>query len=120
MKDAQGGLCAICQREEAVVGRLVIDHDHATGRVRRLLCNRCNLALGLLDDDPTRLEAAAAYLWKYGCFLNAPLTDDEIESFTELEAAGAITSHWRRQDGLIARRVLPSPTATTKDDREAD
>jgi len=56
----QGGLCAICERRPA--RRLCIDHCHATQKVRGLLCDNCNIALGLLDDDPERLRAAIAYV----------------------------------------------------------
>jgi hypothetical protein len=56
----QKGVCAICRAPEA--GGLHIDHDHASGRVRGLLCGRCNKALGLLDDDPQRFRAAELYL----------------------------------------------------------
>ena len=38
----QGGLCALCDRP----GKLYVDHDHETGKVRGLLCNQCNLQLG--------------------------------------------------------------------------
>jgi hypothetical protein len=41
---------------------LAIDHDHVTGDIRGLLCHACNVALGLLNDDPELLEAAAGYL----------------------------------------------------------
>jgi len=54
----QGGRCAICRRE----GRLQIDHDHRTGRVRGLLCRECNVALGLLRDSLESLRAAVRYL----------------------------------------------------------
>ena len=40
----QQGLCAICQKKD----RLALDHDHSTGKVRELLCYRCNLSLGLV------------------------------------------------------------------------
>jgi hypothetical protein len=39
-----------------------IDHDHKTGRVRGILCHRCNLLIGMGLDDPDLLRAAASYL----------------------------------------------------------
>lgn len=63
---AQSGLCAICglppSGETHADERLHLDHDHATGRIRGLLCRYCNTGLGLLDDDLARLAAAARYL----------------------------------------------------------
>jgi len=40
---------------------LAVDHDHATGSIRGLLCLRCNFAIGAMDDDPGRMLAAARY-----------------------------------------------------------
>lgn len=57
--------CAICGREDPRVGvgvGLHIDHDHATGRVRGILCVECNKTLGQMNDDPERLRRAATYL----------------------------------------------------------
>jgi hypothetical protein len=54
----QGGLCAICVSAPAVH----VDHDHATGSVRGLLCFRCNAALGQFDDNPATPRRAAEYL----------------------------------------------------------
>lgn len=60
----QDARCAICATTEP--GRrqahFSVDHDHATGVVRGLLCHFCNVALGHFGDDPARLRAAAAYL----------------------------------------------------------
>lgn len=58
----QNGVCAICGKACPTRGRLSVDHDHATGEVRGLACHKCNTALGLFDDNPTLLRAAAAYL----------------------------------------------------------
>ena len=58
---AQGGGCAICGARPNRK-RLAVDHDHTTGKLRGLLCEGCNQALGLMADDPMRLQAAAAYL----------------------------------------------------------
>lgn len=63
----QGGVCAICSKaisDKRGYGPH-IDHDHATGLVRGILCIRCNNALGLLGDDPIRLRAAIAYLERW-------------------------------------------------------
>lgn len=60
--ESQGGVCAICKQPCKRYARLPIDHDHQTGRLRGLLCDRCNRALGLFDDDADIVEAAVAYL----------------------------------------------------------
>lgn len=61
MHEAQGGRCALCRNSEAN-RRLAVDHDHKTGKVRALLCARCNTALGNLRDDPALMIRAAAYV----------------------------------------------------------
>ncbi|KIQ62398.1 hypothetical protein TR51_25470 [Kitasatospora griseola] len=60
----QGGLCALCDRPEEN-RRLAVDHDHETGKVRALLCSRCNTGLGNLRDDPALMLRAAVYVAKY-------------------------------------------------------
>ena len=56
---AQDGGCAICQ---TFAGRMVVDHEHASGRVRGILCDSCNVALGHFRDDPVVLAEAIGYL----------------------------------------------------------
>lgn len=68
MLEAQGGVCAICKRPETGKHQsgntksLAVDHCHTTGKIRGLLCGDCNRAIGLFEDDVSRLGAAIAYL----------------------------------------------------------
>lgn len=58
MKVAQGGRCLLCQRSAI----LVVDHDHETGRVRGMLCLRCNSWLGTIENNPGIMDRARGYL----------------------------------------------------------
>ncbi len=64
---SQNGVCAVCRQPETALRRgtiksLDVDHDHATGEIRGLLCSACNTALGMLKDDPLRIRALASYV----------------------------------------------------------
>ena len=59
MYSAQVGRCGICSESHK---RLAVDHDHADGHVRGLLCRRCNAAIGSLHDDPALLRRALSWL----------------------------------------------------------
>lgn len=58
----QWELCALCSEPRQKGFRLAVDHDHATGKVRGLLCHRCNVALGRAETVPGWTERAAKYL----------------------------------------------------------
>lgn len=60
----QKGLCAICQKPPGKT-RLGVDHCHDTGKVRALLCTKCNTAIGQLQHDPDLAMKAALYLEKH-------------------------------------------------------
>ena len=65
--DDQNGLCMICGNGPEGRGkndRLVVDHDHRTDEIRGLICGRCNVALGLVDDNISTLQAMITYLKK--------------------------------------------------------
>jgi hypothetical protein len=62
---SQGGGCAICGSAKSRNGQMLhIDHDHVTGEIRGVLCDKCNRGIGLLGDSAERLEAARNYLDK--------------------------------------------------------
>lgn len=66
MLESQGGVCAVCSKPDPGGQRLGVDHCHATGQLRALLCTLCNRGIGHFLDDPSRLEQAAAYLRRWG------------------------------------------------------
>jgi hypothetical protein len=62
LMELQRGVCAVCEQTCSTGKRLAVDHDHVTGKVRGLLCRRCNAALGMFGDVPEMVEKAALYL----------------------------------------------------------
>ena len=56
----QGEKCPICNHD--MTKNLSVDHNHLTGKIRGIICNKCNLAIGHADDSPSRLLAMARYL----------------------------------------------------------
>lgn len=71
MFKAQAGKCAACGvdpkdvHKEPRHQKLHVDHNHATGAVRALLCNGCNRALGFVQDNPETLTALRRYLERH-------------------------------------------------------
>ena len=62
MYEKVGGVCEICGKVPESKHGIVVDHCHDSNRVRGLLCNPCNTALGLMKDSPENLRLAALYL----------------------------------------------------------
>lgn len=63
----QYGVCAICKKKETAtrnnkIRDLNVDHNHTTNKIRGLLCSKCNIALGLFEDNITTLISAIKYL----------------------------------------------------------
>ena len=58
----QGHVCKICLGPQQGKVAMAVDHCHTTGVVRGLLCNNCNRALGLLQDNPELMYKAIEYL----------------------------------------------------------
>lgn len=80
---AQGLLCPICATPNTLTPH--VDHCHKTGKVRGILCHRCNIALGMLLDNPNACLRAAVYL------LNSPAANGlSASDLNEFLAEGGI------------------------------
>lgn len=66
MLETQHRVCAICEQKCDIALSLAVDHCHTSGKVRGLLCSRCNTGLGLFRDAPQLLEKAKQYLVRSG------------------------------------------------------
>ena len=64
--EKQNKVCAVCEKPETSqrLSFLSVDHCHKTNKIRGLLCNNCNRAIGLLKEDIETLEKAINYLKK--------------------------------------------------------
>jgi hypothetical protein len=62
MEKAQGGRCLICNNPPPEGKNLYVDHCHTTGKVRGLLCMKCNAGLGMFRDNLELLKSAMGYL----------------------------------------------------------
>lgn len=61
----QNGLCSICGRHQSeLVRKLQVDHDHVNGKIRGLLCSRCNVGLGSFKDSIGLFTKAIEYIQK--------------------------------------------------------
>jgi len=69
MWGVQKGKCANYRCDEVLSrenGGHAIDHSHKTGKVRAILCRSCNVALGLMKDDMTKISGLISYIERYG------------------------------------------------------
>jgi hypothetical protein len=85
MLAGQGGVCAICKGVETYIpkGRgtpkpLSVDHNHATGAIRGLLCSHCNYVIGYARENIETLRETIKYLEKHAA--PAPMPEDDVPS----------------------------------------
>ena len=65
MRKEANGVCQACgktEQEQGHYGKLVIDHCHSTGKVRGLICHKCNTILGLCKDNIEILQGLARFM----------------------------------------------------------
>lgn len=127
MMDIQMGVCAICGGSPGKGFRksLHVDHDHVSGKVRGLLCEKCNQGLGSFQDDPNRMLRAIEYLGAPPSSQveglrdkTVPLNDrvrrsikkhPDLDSLGNRLASGLVPDASLKQDG----RSNPRPTIRT-------
>jgi len=73
MLEKQNGVCALCDLPETAkiskgpgIRSLAVDHDHSTGKVRALLCNKCNVMLGTYENNRELFVKFDNYIKKHG------------------------------------------------------
>lgn len=76
MLHQQGFVCACCFSKDSGYksGCFGVDHCHKTGKVRDLLCSRCNLTIGMIEDNPHLALMMASYLFEHGHGQQSQLT----------------------------------------------
>lgn len=98
--EKQGHTCAVCRRPLTLFASdlaeaPVVDHDHATGEVRALLCRGCNTAVGYIEKDRDRTRSVLRYLTRHA--------KRRSETWGEKKAAGR--GGWaranRQEQGLL-------------------
>lgn len=82
----QNGVCAICGRPETAKGihgrirRLATDHCHSSGKIRGLLCGRCNSGIGYFQDNTESLKEAVKYLEKHNEVPKVRVSDTQTDN----------------------------------------
>lgn len=61
----QDNKCPICKSEFVNRKNTHVDHNHTTGKVRELLCSRCNTTLGMLEENVETLKNMILYIEKH-------------------------------------------------------
>lgn len=83
MHEKQGNVCKICLGIRGV-RKLVVDHQHETGKVRGLLCENCNRGIGLFDDNIEILKSAIKYLEETGQLTHAVPEEQKHEEISRM------------------------------------
>lgn len=100
----QEGRCMTCQKKMKMSGQgknsVAADHCHRTGRQRALLCQPCNFAIGLMQDNPSTMVRAAAYVTLY-----VALHDDRKEEFPIVPKHTYNRNRWWKPDGRKTKKT---------------
>jgi hypothetical protein len=97
LRGQRGNRCALCGGPDP--GH--VDHEHASGRVRALLCERCNLGLGQFKDDPDVLRAAADYVERH----REPQAGERAEPPSREAVLAALAARPSRFEAALERHL---------------
>lgn len=97
MLQNQNGVCMICGRPPKK-NRLNLDHSHTTGKIRDLLCIKCNGGLGYFNDDPSLMLKAVEYLFHHMANLDGVYVNEGFKQVTGCKVA--VSLPWQTGDGL--------------------
>jgi hypothetical protein len=79
LAERQGYSCLICNTSaKDAPYRLAVDHDHYTNEIRGLLCSSCNWGIGILGDNPDRIQRAVGYLTSSRTGVFVRKTNEEV------------------------------------------
>ena len=95
LKKKQNNLCAICEEDKP----LVVDHDHSSNKIRGLLCNTCNLALGLIKDSLVWPDKAKKYLLAYNTSMPQKKIINHSSSTYSLKECGWVLRELQHKQG---------------------
>lgn len=74
----QKGKCAICEQPQSHK-LLTVDHDHKTGKIRKLLCYKCNSAIGFLNEDIVLVERTLNYLRSHSSPMETSVSSEQSQ-----------------------------------------
>ena len=85
LRQQQNNKCKLCQQLFKNDRDCVVDHCHNTGKIRGLLCNKCNKGIGLLNEDFNLILKASEYVKNKGEIVDSsisPLDFNQSKEFT--------------------------------------
>ena len=100
MLSAQNGKCACCKSDGALMNKrhknLYVDHCHLSGKVRGIVCDECNKAIGFLRDSVANALDLAAYLHRTHSIESFVEVDILVRPDTRKFLESVIKSNWKR------------------------
>jgi hypothetical protein len=96
---SQDNRCAICKEPFVIMKHTHVDHCHGSTKIRGILCNQCNTALGSFKDSPLLLQSAINYLEKHATEITAtPVSEGSYIQGAVGAELGSVSTPWTWKD----------------------